>query len=311
MPEKPWIFRLETAKPLKLTADLKIGILVTDNSKDRAFVLPCFSEFRYFFDAMRHPSAADTVPSRMVLTVSPYSAPAADLRKIITMRHGHRTKDAFTLIEMIVVILIIATLTALFVGAAANTFDRARRALAKNDVTQIVTAVNAFYTEYGRYPVTVTDPTKDAFFGAGATSAGSISYSNNDVLFNVLRNITTDPNAVALNPRQIVFLSPGGAKSTTPPRGGISQNVGSVGQYFDPWGSQYAVLIDTNYDNTLTNPYSDLDGSAGTVPLRVGAVAYSFGKNGQLGGGAALSSSFTAESGSVGQFKGSSDVYSW
>jgi prepilin-type N-terminal cleavage/methylation domain-containing protein len=256
---------------------------------------------------MRHPSVADTVPSLMVLTVLPYSAPAADLRKISTMRHGHRTKDAFTLIEMIVVILIIATLTALFVGAASSTFDRARRALAKNDVTQIVTAVNAFYTEYGRYPVTVTDPTKDAFFGAGATPAGSISYSNNNVLFNVLRNITTDPNAVALNPRQIVFLSPGGAKNTVPPRGGIATD----NRFYDPWGSQYAILIDTNYDNTVTNPYSDVDGSAGTVPLRVGAIAYSFGKNGQLGGGAALSSSFTAESGSVGQFKGSSDVYSW
>ena len=174
---------------------------------------------------------------------------------------------------MIVVILIIATLTALFVGAASSTFDRARRAQAKNDVTQIVTAVNAFYTEYGRYPVTVTDPTKDAFFGSGATPAGCANYTSNGVLFNVLRNITTDPNAVALNPRQIVFLSPGGAKATTPPRGGISQSAGSVGQFFDPWGSQYAVLIDTNYDNTLTNPYSDVDGSAGITPIRQGVIA--------------------------------------
>jgi type II secretory pathway pseudopilin PulG len=214
---------------------------------------------------------------------------------------------AFTLIEMIVVILIIATLTALFVGAASNTFDRARRAQAKNDVTQIVTAVNAFYTEYGRYPVTVTDQTKDAFFGAGSTPAGSISYTSNDVLFNVLRNITTDANAVALNPRQIVFLSPGGAKNTVPPRGGIATD----NRFYDPWGSQYAIVIDTNYDNTLTNPYSDVDGSAGTVPLRVGAICYSYGKNGQLGGGAALNSSFAGEGGSVGQFKGSSDIYSW
>jgi prepilin-type N-terminal cleavage/methylation domain-containing protein len=219
--------------------------------------------------------------------------------------------SAFTLIEMIVVMLIIATLAALLMGGATSAFDRARRTQAKNDVIQITTAVNAFYTEYGRYPVTVTDPTKDAFFGSGAIPAGYTNYTGNDVLFNVLRNITTDANALALNPRQIVFLSPGGAKNTTPPRGGISQSVGSVGQYFDPWGSQYAVLIDTNYDNTLTNPYSDTDGSAGTTPLRFGAVAYSFGKNGALGGGAAVNSSFSPESGAAGQFKGSSDILSW
>jgi prepilin-type N-terminal cleavage/methylation domain-containing protein len=217
--------------------------------------------------------------------------------------------SAFTLIEMIVVILIIATLTALFVGAAANTFDRARRTQAKNDVIQIVTAVNAFYTEYGRYPVTVTDPTKDAFFGTGSTPAGSTAYPpGNVVLLNVLRNITTDPNALALNPRQIVFLSPGGAKNTTPPRGGIAT---ADNCYYDPWGSQYAVLIDTNYDNTLTNPYSDVDGSAGTTPIRQGAIGYSFGKNGALGGGPKLNNSFGDESGTAGKFKGSSDILSW
>src|SRR5213078_3082439 len=174
---------------------------------------------------------------------------------------------AFTLIEMIVVMLIIATLTALFMGAATSVFDRARRTQAKNDVIQIATAVNAFYTEYGRYPVTVTSTATDAFFGSGTTPAGCTSYGSNVVLLNVLRNITSDPNAVALNPRQIVFLSPGGAKNTVPPRGGIATIDNS---YYDPWGSQYAIVIDTNYDNTITNPYSDTDGSAGTRPLRFG-----------------------------------------
>jgi prepilin-type N-terminal cleavage/methylation domain-containing protein len=215
--------------------------------------------------------------------------------------------SAFTLIEMIVVMLIIATLTALFMGAASSVFDRARRTQAKNDVIQIATAVNAFYTEYGRYPVTVTDPTKDAFFGTGSTPAGSNAYGTNVVLLNVLRNITTDPNAVALNPRQIVFLSPGGAKNTVPPRGGIAT---ADNCYYDPWGSQYAIVIDTNYDNTITNPYSDSDGSAGTTPLHFGAVAYSYGKNGALGGGSA-SSPYTSEGGSAGVFKGSSDILSW
>ena len=219
--------------------------------------------------------------------------------------------SAFTLIEMIVVMLIIATLTALFMGAATSVFDRARRTQAKNDVIQITTAVNAFYTEYGRYPV-VSTITTDAFYGTLPTGvplpSGCTNAGTNNVLLNVLRNITTDPNTVALNPRQIVFLSPGGAKNTTPPRGGIAT---ADNCYYDPWGSQYAVLIDSNYDNTLTNPYSDTDGSAGTTPLRFGAIAYSYGKNGRPGGGAAVSSSFTPESGTAGTFKGSSDILSW
>ena len=221
-----------------------------------------------------------------------------------------RDPAAFTLIEMIVVMLIIATLTALFMGAATNVFDRARRTQAKNDVIQIATAVNAFYTEYGRYPVTVTDPTKDAFFGTGSTPAGSTAYGTNDFLIDVLRNNTTGSHAAlvaTLNPRQITFLSPGGAKNTVPPRGGIAT---ADNCYYDPWGSQYAIVIDTNYDNTITNPYSDSDGSAGTTPLRFGAVAYSYGKNGALGGGSA-SSPYTSEGGSAGVFKGSSDILSW
>jgi prepilin-type N-terminal cleavage/methylation domain-containing protein len=215
--------------------------------------------------------------------------------------------SAFTLIELTVVMLIIATLAALLMTGASGAFERARKTQAKNDVIQIATAVNAFYTEYGRYPVTVTSTATDAFFGSGTTPAGCTSYGSNVVLLNVLRNITTDPNAVALNPRQIVFLSPGGAKNTVPPRGGIA-TIDNC--YYDPWGSQYAILIDTNYDNTLTNPYSDTDGSAGTTPLRFGAVAYSYGKNGALGGGSA-SSPYSSEGGSAGVFKGSSDILSW
>jgi prepilin-type N-terminal cleavage/methylation domain-containing protein len=225
--------------------------------------------------------------------------------------------SGFTLIEMTVVILIIATLAALVTTAGSNMFDRARKVQAKNDVTQIVTAVNAFYTEYGRYPVTLTSTTTDAFFGTGAVPAGCTSYGNNDVLVDVLRSNTTGANAAnvtLLNPRAIVFLSPPAARNTTPPRGGISQTAGTgygVGDYMDPWGSQYAIQIDTNYDSQMTNPYSDADGSAGTVPLRLGAIAFSYGKNGARGGGAKASSTFADESGAAGAFKSSGDVLSW
>jgi type II secretory pathway pseudopilin PulG len=224
---------------------------------------------------------------------------------------NQRSVAAFTLIEMTVVILIIATLAALITTAGSGMFERARRVQAKNDVTQIVTAVNAFYTEYGRYPVQLTN-TNDAFFGTGAIPAGCTSYGNNDVLLDVLRDNTdsSGPNLAtvnSLNPRQIPFLFPSGAKNTTPPRGGIALDR----RYYDPWGSQYVVVIDTSYDNIITNPYSDTDGSAGTSPVRQGAIVYSFGKNGALGGGPKLNASFGDESGTAGAFKGSGDILSW
>src|SRR6266699_7110391 len=117
--------------------------------------------------------------------------PAFTKAKLKMNLFNKRNPAAFTLIEMIVVMLIIATLTALFMGAATSVFDRARRTQAKNDVIQIATAVNAFYTEYGRYPVTVTSTATDAFFGSGSTPAGSTAYGTNDFLIDVLRNNTT------------------------------------------------------------------------------------------------------------------------
>jgi prepilin-type N-terminal cleavage/methylation domain-containing protein len=209
-----------------------------------------------------------------------------------------RNPSAFTLIELIVVILIIATLAALVMTGASGVLDRAKRTQAKNDVTQIVTAVNAFYTEYGRYPVTST--TTDAFFGKTGTG--------NDALFNVLRSYTGGSNptdVAALNPRQIVFIAP---KVSPNSRGGIAT---TDNRYYDPWGTQYAIALDATYDNALANPYSDTDNSAGPSPLQLGAIAYSYGRNGQLGGGAAVGPGFSSESGTAGKFKGSSDVLSW
>ena len=69
-------------------------------------------------------------------------------------RFSSAVSCGFTLIELLVVITIIAILMALLFPAFKGVQDQAKRTQAKNDVTQIVTAVNAFYTEYGQYPLT-------------------------------------------------------------------------------------------------------------------------------------------------------------
>src|SRR5712671_3797851 len=77
---------------------------------------------------------------------------------------------AFTLIELLVVIVIIAVLMGLAFPVFSSIQNQAKKTQAKNDLTQIVTAVNAFYTEYGKYPLP-SSATSDA----GATYGSSNS----------------------------------------------------------------------------------------------------------------------------------------
>ena len=180
-------------------------------------------------------------------------SPTSDLRPLTS---------AFTLIEMTVVILIIATLAGALMTGASSMFDRARKTQTKNELTEIVTAVNAFYTEYGIYPTTsTTDFTYDGTAG-----------KTNNLLFDTLRAVTT-----TVNTRGIVFISPRYAKGTTGnPRGGISQVAATLGQYMDPYGKPYIIRLDTNFDNTVSNPYS---ANAGPTTLRLSVIAWSFGKD--------------------------------
>ena len=69
------------------------------------------------------------------------------------MRPPARYSRAFTLIELLVVIAIIAILVGLLFPAFKAVQNQARQTQAKNDLTQIVNAVNAFYTDYGKYPL--------------------------------------------------------------------------------------------------------------------------------------------------------------
>lgn len=152
----------------------------------------------------------------------------------------------FTLVELLTVIAIIAVLMGLLFPAIGSAKESARRAQAKNDCIQIVTAVKAYYTEYGKYPIT--------------SGAGSYTTSNSDVI-NELRNVNS-----TINPRQIVFLEVPEAKvSGAEARGGVSTS----GNWVDPWGSTYRIAIDGDYDNQVS-----ISGST----VYTGAAAWSLGK---------------------------------
>ena len=189
-----------------------------------------------------------------------------------------KRRRAFTLIELLVVIAIIAILVGLLFPAFKAVQNQARQTQAKNDLTQIVNAVNAFYTDYGKYPISTT---VDTTFGPGGTPA------TNQTLFTELRGCTAAggscPAAATINTRQIVFISPPDVKNSASPRSGIGTTGGAggnIGQYFDPWGSNYVIRIDGDYNNQTTNPYT---ANAGANPLQLGVIALSLGSD-QSGG---------------------------
>ena len=197
--------------------------------------------------------------------------------------------QAFTLIELMVVIGIIVILLSLAFPVFQGVLERAKKVQAKNDLTQIVTAVNAFYTEYGRYPVSTTcTTTTDAYFGGGTIPSGATSCGISDVLFNELRAV----GSYTINTRQIVFISPPQDTTQANPKG----KIGSDGQFHDPWASVYRIEIDADYNNQVTNPYGGSRG-AGADPIRQGLIAWSVGKDFTLGSG--------------GKFTKSDDVISW
>jgi prepilin-type N-terminal cleavage/methylation domain-containing protein len=186
------------------------------------------------------------------------------MRKRIVRRPPRRTPArgvrAFTLIELLVVIAIIAVLIGLLFPAFRAVQDQAKKTQAKNDLTQIVNGVNAFYTDYGKYPLV----NADTVYGPAANP--------NNTLFNVLR-----AQDATNNPRQIVFISPPYVKNDTAGnrRSGVSP---TTLQYYDPWAQPYNVEIDGNYNNQLPNPYTL---NAGPATLATGVIAWSFGSDGQ------------------------------
>jgi prepilin-type N-terminal cleavage/methylation domain-containing protein len=129
--------------------------------------------------------------------------------------------QAFTLIELLIVISIIAILASLAFPAVNGALDSAKKTTAKNAAVQIANAVVAYETEYGKLPGNGTVTVDSAF----------------------MKILTA--NDSANNPRAIVFLE---ASDWKKGKGGTN----SVG-YCDPWDNTkaFAIALDTGYSNRV------------------------------------------------------------
>lgn len=84
------------------------------------------------------------------------------------------TNKGFTLIEILVVVAIIGTLTGLVASSFVNYQAKARDARRKSDLTQIQRALELFYNDHGHYP---TD-SAGRIAGCGASSNSACAWGS-------------------------------------------------------------------------------------------------------------------------------------
>jgi prepilin-type N-terminal cleavage/methylation domain-containing protein len=199
---------------------------------------------------------------------------------------------AFTLIELLTVIAIIAILMGLLFPALAAAKEQARRTAAGNAVRNIVNACKSYQTDYGKFPPVATalvgSVDTGGYYAYGDTTTGGCKLGNEN-LFDILRAISRNVNVGnTMNKRQQKYFEMGKAKDPKSPRDGFIDGndftTGNQGQLMDPWGSQYCIVLDAADTGTIDMSlfFTDLGGAQNV--LRVSAAVFSMGKDAKRGG---------------------------
>lgn len=225
-----------------------------------------------------------------------------------------RPQFAFTLVELLTVIAIIAVLMGLLFPALQGARDNARRADAGAMVRNIVNASKAYYNDYGKYPPNdkaVKEEGSSDGSGGGATEntvkgshyaygdvevgADKVTVNTNE-LFDVLRAIAQGPHNEnhKSNPRQQKYFE--GKKATDiavrKTRGGFADGQEFAerrGRLYDPWGTEYFIVLDAdgNEEIDISKFWLDLTGDSATIRFSAGAFCVGkdavFGAKGYLG----------------------------
>lgn len=149
------------------------------------------------------------------------------------------TKNAHTLLELLVVISIIGILAGLVTAGVTAMVRNAKKADAENTALNLRNAISAYYTEYRRFPVPKSVSQEDDY----------LDFATNEEFMAQL---------LGGSPRGIPIFSGRSAKrlkSDTFINGLALNDDGSGnGSLWDPWGNLYGVRIDITNRQNMPNP---------------------------------------------------------
>ena len=175
-----------------------------------------------------------------------------------------RHPRAFTIVELLTVIAIIAILAAMLLPVLSRAKIAAQKRQAAVEISQIVGAIQQYDSVYGRFPVSAND---QALAGTNDFTCGGTNYASDGVTVLWTMGVTNNTEVIAIlmdvtnttvtsanmnhqkNPQRTVFLN---AKQVSDP---TLPGVGPDGVYRDPWGSPYIITMDLTYDEQCHDAY--------------------------------------------------------
>ncbi len=187
-------------------------------------------------------------------------------RILLEKKPGRR---AYTLVELLVVIGIIAVLASLTFTVARSVILSGQKMETKTMLTDVELAVNQYFTDYNRMPV------------AGQSEEPLRLNQGTDLLTVLLGDVSGPGSA---NPAGKPYLTPRPARNG---RGGLLEPGGMPPSLVDRWGNPFYIVMDMNFDGRIPNPdASNRDaGISSQAPphLRMRVAVFSSGPDGEKG----------------------------
>lgn len=143
----------------------------------------------------------------------------------------------FTLVELLMAIGIIVILAAISIPTALSAIKKAETAKAQAEMTALVTALKNYESTYGFLPFHFRKSSNTSPATDGEVQPGD--YSD---FIKVLQGENLEIKGRKMNPRKLAFLE-------------IQGN--TKGEYEDPWGNDYTVVIDGDGDGKIVLELDD------------------------------------------------------